>query len=54
MQQNPNTHQQTNWEAVFSTRSVRQLRDAKTEELLEAVFYIRSVPRCYQQDKSSI
>jgi hypothetical protein len=50
-QQIPITHQWTNWEAVFSTRSVRQLRDATTE-LLEAVFPMRSVPRCYNQDKS--
>jgi hypothetical protein len=26
-QQIPNTHQWTNWEEVFSTLSVRQLRD---------------------------
>jgi hypothetical protein len=26
------------WEAVFCTRSVQQLRDATVEELLEAVF----------------
>jgi hypothetical protein len=35
---------------VFSKRSVRQLRDA-TIKLLE-VFSMRSVPRCYKQDKS--
>jgi hypothetical protein len=29
----------TNWEAVFSTRLVRQLRDATIEELLEAFLY---------------
>jgi hypothetical protein len=38
MQQIPNTHQWTNWEVVFSMWSVRQLRDATIEELLEAVF----------------
>jgi hypothetical protein len=32
--------------------SVRQLRDAKIEELLEAVFSMWPVPRCYKQDKS--
>jgi hypothetical protein len=36
-QQIPNTGQWTNMEAMFSTRSVRQLRDAK-EELLERCF----------------
>jgi hypothetical protein len=35
-QQIPNTYQWTNWEVVFSMRSVRQLRDATTGELLEA------------------
>jgi hypothetical protein len=43
----------TNWEAVFSTWSVRQLRDA-TIELLEEVFSMRSVQRCYKQDNSRI
>jgi hypothetical protein len=52
-QQIPNTHQYTNWEVMFSTRSVRQLRDA-TIELLEAVFSMRSVPRCYNKDKSGV
>jgi hypothetical protein len=33
----PNTHQWTNWEAVFSTRSAWQLRDATIEELLGEV-----------------
>jgi hypothetical protein len=37
-QQIPNTHQWNNWEAVFSTRSVRELGDATIEEVLEAVF----------------
>jgi hypothetical protein len=32
---------------------VRQLLDA-TVELLEAVFSVRSVPRCYKQDKSRV
>jgi hypothetical protein len=36
-QQIHNTHQRTNWEAVSSTRSMRQLRDA-TIELLGDVF----------------
>jgi hypothetical protein len=43
-QQIHNTHRWTNYEAVFSTRSVRQLRDA-TIELLETVFSLRSMPR---------
>jgi hypothetical protein len=43
-------HQWTNWEAEFSTRSVQQLRDA-TIELLEALFSMRSMPRCYKQDE---
>jgi hypothetical protein len=40
MQQIPNTYQWSNWEAMFSTCSVQQLRDATIEEMLEAVFYI--------------
>jgi hypothetical protein len=28
------------------------LRDVTAEELLVAVSYVRSVPRCYKQDKS--
>jgi hypothetical protein len=39
-QQIPETQQKTNWEAAFSTRSMRQLRDATIEELLEAMFAI--------------
>jgi hypothetical protein len=39
-----------NWEAVFSTRSVPQLRVVTIEEL----FSVRSVPRCYKQDKSGV
>jgi hypothetical protein len=39
---------------MFYTRSVRQLRDTKIEELLGEVFSVRSVPRCYKQDKSII
>jgi hypothetical protein len=52
-EQFPNTHQWANWEAVFITRSVQQLRNA-TIQLLEAVFYVRIVPRCYKQYKSRI
>jgi hypothetical protein len=37
---------------VFCTRSVRQLRDATIEELLGALFSVRSVRWCYKQDKS--
>jgi hypothetical protein len=48
----PNMHQWTNWDAIFSTRSVRQLRNAT--ELLEAVFSMRPVQRCYKQGKSRI
>jgi hypothetical protein len=54
MQQIPKEHQSINWEEVFSTQSVRQLRDAAIEELLKAVFSMRSVPRCYKQDKSRV
>jgi hypothetical protein len=46
-QQIPNTHQLTNWEAVLYTRSVRQLRDITTKELLEAVFSMWFTPRLY-------
>jgi hypothetical protein len=52
-QQIPNMHNWTNWE-VFSTRSVRYLRDATIEETLGEVFSVQSVPRCYKQDKSRI
>jgi hypothetical protein len=34
-------YQWTNWEEVFFKLSMRQLRDATIEELMEAVFYIR-------------
>jgi uncharacterized membrane protein len=50
----PDKHQWTNWEAVFSTWSMRQLRVATIEELLGEVFSVRSVLRCYKQDKSII
>jgi hypothetical protein len=53
-QQIPNTHQCTKLAEVFPTRSVRQLRDATIEELLREVFSVKSVPRCYKQDKSRI
>jgi hypothetical protein len=53
MQQIPNTRQWNNCEEMFSKRSVRQLRDS-TIELLKAVFSMRSVSRCYKQDKSRI
>jgi hypothetical protein len=36
---------------MFSMRSVRQLCDAKLEKLLGHVFYMRSVSKCYKQDK---
>jgi hypothetical protein len=52
-QQIPNTHQWTNGEEVFSTRSVRQLHDA-TIELLEAVFSMQFVRTYYKQDKSKV
>jgi hypothetical protein len=50
-QQSPKTHQ---WEQVFSMQSVRQLCEAKIEELMRDVFSVRSVPRCYKQNKSEI
>jgi hypothetical protein len=53
-QQIPNTHQWTNWEEVFYTLSVPQLYDVTIEELLGAMFYMRSVPRCYKQDNSTV
>jgi hypothetical protein len=37
-QENPNTHQWTNLEAVFSRKSVRQLGDATIAELLKRCF----------------
>jgi hypothetical protein len=43
-----------NWEEVFSVPSMRYLSDAITEEMLEAVFSMVSVSRCYKQDKSRI
>jgi hypothetical protein len=46
-------HQWSKWEAVFSTRSVRQLREA-TVELLGEVFSVRSKARCYKQDKPKV
>jgi hypothetical protein len=39
-----NTHRWINWEAVFSTRSMPQLRAAKIK-LLDVVFSMRSVPQ---------
>jgi hypothetical protein len=33
---------------------VQELRDGKIEELLEEVFSLRSVPRCYKQDNSRV
>jgi hypothetical protein len=36
---------------VFSTWSERQLRDAKTEKLLEAMFSTWSVPRLYKEEQ---
>jgi hypothetical protein len=47
-----NTHKWSNWEAVFSTLSVRQLRDVTTQELLGELFSVLSVPRCYKHEKS--
>jgi hypothetical protein len=44
-QQISTMHQWTNWEAVFSARSVRHLRDATIKELLEAAFSMQSMPR---------
>jgi hypothetical protein len=46
-QQIPNTYQWTTLEAVFSMRTVRNLRDAAIEELLEAVFSVWSAQRLY-------
>jgi hypothetical protein len=46
-QQIPNKHQWANWEVVFYKRTVRQLRNTTVEELLEKVFYVQFVPRCF-------
>jgi hypothetical protein len=43
-------HHWTNWDALFSTRSVRQLRVATLGELLGRFFSVRFMPRCYKQD----
>jgi hypothetical protein len=53
-QQFLNMHQWSTWGAVFSTLSVWLLHDATAEELLQAVFSMRSMPRYYKQDKSRI
>jgi hypothetical protein len=39
---------------VFSTRSVRKLRDATIDELLGEALSVPSLPRCYKQDKSRV
>jgi hypothetical protein len=54
MQRILSPHRWANWEAVFFTRPVRQLRAATIEELLGKVFSVRSVPRSFKQDKSRI
>jgi hypothetical protein len=51
MQQIRSTQQFSNWEALFSTRSVRYLRDATIEELLGEVFSVTSVPRLYNEEQ---
>jgi ribosomal protein S2 len=33
---------------------MQQLHDATIDKLLETVFSMRSVPRCYKQDKSRV
>jgi hypothetical protein len=43
-------HQGINWDVVFRTRSMQQLCDASIE-LLDVVFSVRFVPRCYKQDE---
>jgi hypothetical protein len=50
-QQICNTKQCRNWEALFSTRYVRQLHDATSEELLGEVFSMRSVPRIHDEEQ---
>jgi hypothetical protein len=50
-QQIYNARQSTNLEEMFSLRSVRLLRNA-TEELLEVVFSLLFILRCYKQGKS--
>jgi hypothetical protein len=36
---------------MLATRSLRKLSDATIEKLLGDIFSMRSVPRCYKQDK---
>jgi hypothetical protein len=49
----PNMHQWTNWERVFSTWSVQELRNITIEEPLKVVFSTWSVLRYYKQEKFS-
>jgi hypothetical protein len=44
-------HQWTNWELVFSAWSMGQLCGAIIEELFGGVFSVRSVLRCFKQDR---
>jgi hypothetical protein len=39
---------------VSSKRSLRQLRDVTTEELLREAFSVPFMPRCYKQEMSRI
>jgi hypothetical protein len=49
----PNTHQWTNLEVMFFTRSDRQQRDA-TEELLGEMFSLLSASSCYKLEKPRV
>jgi hypothetical protein len=51
-QQISKAYQWINWEAMFSTLSEKQLRDATVEELLGEMFSVRYMPRCHKQDRS--
>jgi hypothetical protein len=53
-QEFPKKHRWTNRETVFSMWSLRKLRDATIEELVEVVFSMLSVPGCYKHDKSRV
>jgi hypothetical protein len=53
-QQIRNTQNWNNWEVFSSALSMQQLRPATIKELLGELFSVRSVSRCYKQDKSSL
>jgi hypothetical protein len=50
-QQIINTHKWSNWEVLFSTQSMPQLRDATIEELFGEVFSTLSVSRICNEEQ---